>query len=336
MSQLARKAGLLALDPNIFVSTIVPMLRVKSLAHLSLLAFMIVGYLLATAYPFELVGENHAELRPDSARFSESGVLRSRGGPPWVADAIENDELSIDLTVRPYFADQRGPARILTLSRDPYARNLTIGQQRHDLIVRLRRGDFTPNGMPEFAAGDVFVDRGIKKINVAIRDGTLEVRVDGRIVIEDLLPPKPLAHWSRAFPVALGNEVTSDRPWLGEITSAQITTPSQRIDLLAPGTLYAPKISKSFSLAPTLSDYRDVLINIGGFMLFGMLSLTCLVRPSPIWTGAIWAPVSLIGETQQLFINGRHPSLTDFVLNAGGALIGAYLALYIARELRSA
>ena len=306
---------------------------VKTPAHLSLLMLMIVSYLLGTAYPFKLVGTNHVEVATGNVRFSKSGILKSRGAPAWVADAIEQNELSIELTVRPFLSDQKGPARILTISKGPYERNLTIGQQGRDLVIRLRRGDFTPNGEPQFEADGVFADAGVKRITVAIRDQTLDVRVDGTPVIEDqLLPRAPLARWNRSFPLALGNELTWDRPWLGEITSAQVTTASRRIDLLAPGVLAAPTSSKSLSFSLVLT-IRDVLTNIGGFVLFGLLSIICLTRPSPLLVAAIWAPICIIGEAQQIFIESRYPSISDFIMNVGGAYVGAHFALFIAREL---
>jgi hypothetical protein len=54
---------------------------------------------------------------------------------------------------------QHGPARIVSLSEDPYLRNFTIGQDKADLVFRLRTRLSGPNGSsPELIIPRVFAD----------------------------------------------------------------------------------------------------------------------------------------------------------------------------------
>lgn len=50
----------------------------------------------------------------------------------------ETSQLSIRLSMATEDLDQVGPARILTISEDPYLRNLTFGQEGDDLVMRFR------------------------------------------------------------------------------------------------------------------------------------------------------------------------------------------------------
>ena len=75
---------------------------------------------------------------------------------------------------------QTGPGRIVSLSRDPYRRNLTVGQDANDLVVRLRTPFTGPNGIhPELTVPGVFADLKWRTLTVTYDGNVLMVR-DGQ------------------------------------------------------------------------------------------------------------------------------------------------------------
>jgi hypothetical protein len=303
-------------------------------AHILGLAAMMTAYLLVTTYPYKWIV--HGPLLENGvAIFRENGVLQSQIPPVWMTEAISENEITIRLAVRPYSSYQTGPARILTVSRDHYSRNLTIGQQGHDLIVRLRRSVDTPNGTPPFVAPAVFRDGGIQNIVISISRETLRVSVAGKLKIDKALPHRPLAQWDPNFLLALGNELTWERPWRGEITQAKIETRSEAIDVLSPLVIKAPGMKEklahsTFQIIST--NPIDLLVNLIFFIPIGIFSARCLSRPDSIHVAIIWFPVCLTAEYLQLFIAGRFSSLSDLFLNISGVLIGARVYLALGRK----
>jgi hypothetical protein len=153
-----------------------------------------------------------------------STVVASAGAATKVIEgARASNGLTIEAWVKPWDTSQDGPARILTLSQDPYSRNFTLGQglwgsQPSDLYdVRLRTTTTSDNGSPSLStpAGlltteltHVVYTRGASGV-ARIYMGGIE-RVSG-VVGGDF------SNWDEGFRLALGNELTGDRPWLGEL-----------------------------------------------------------------------------------------------------------------------
>ena len=76
---------------------------------------------------------------------------------------------------------QRGPARIVSVSADAEQRNITLGQERDALIIRLRTPAGGENGQkPEVLVPGVFVDGRPRDITVQYDAPMLRVRVDGK------------------------------------------------------------------------------------------------------------------------------------------------------------
>lgn len=76
----------------------------------------------------------------------------------------------------------------------------------------------------------------------------------------------------------------------------------------------------------------DIAANLAGYAPMGLLiGLAALGRGRPGWSAvllgaAVPALLSYAAEVAQHFLPGRHPSLMDWALNAGGGLVGALLA----------
>ena len=322
---------------------------------------ILAAYPLASLSPFHPLRwgfprkvDNGAELPAQGGiRFPTPGIVRSVGPPDWVAAAMRSQRLELRLRVRPFSADQTGPARIFTLSADPYLRNLTIGQEGENLILRLRTPDTDRNGTraddgPFAELPGVFrTPAAWVEIHLAIEPGRLRFSAaapgsDHPVGLETALPAQPFRDWDPSYQLALGGELTNERSWLGEIGQALVRTDGTAIDYAAPdgrGTLEASPARfwyahQFFTLVP-FSDFNlhDAVVNVIGYVPLGLLF--------GVW-GWLWggprrgwrrplalvlavAAVSASLELLQFAIPVRHPSTTDLVLNTLGGGIGVLL-----------
>jgi hypothetical protein len=285
--------------------------------------------------------------------FPTPGIVRSVSPPDWVAAAMRSQRLELALRVRPFSSEQNGPARIFTLSADPNLRNLTIGQQDENLILRLRTPGTNLNGTrgydrPVAELHGVFRTPGVwVDIHVAIAPGRLQISAVApasghRVGLETALAKEPLRDWDPSYRLALGGELTNERSWLGEIQQALVRTEGHAVDYAAPdgrGTLEASPARfwyarQYFTVVPFRDlELQDAFVNVVGYVPLGLLFgvwawLRGGARTS--WRRALVlvlavAAVSATLETLQFLIPVRHPSSTDLVLNTLGGGIGLLL-----------
>ena len=133
-----------------------------------------------------------------------------------------SNEITLEIWVKPANTTQKGPARILTLSADTHSRNFTLGQGRwgtqpSDLYdVRLRTTVTSDNGRPSLSTGSGSLTTQLTHI-VYTRDasGVARIYIDG---VQRALGSLDgdLSNWDSGFRLALANELTGDRGWLGE------------------------------------------------------------------------------------------------------------------------
>jgi hypothetical protein len=126
------------------------------------------------------------------------------------------NEIAIEAWVKPANTAQDGPARIVTLSADPHNRNFTLGQDEDTYDVRLRTTTTDENGRPSLAAPDGSLSTGLTHV-VYTRDasGTAKIYVDG-VERASATVGGDFSNWDETYHLALANELTGDRPWVGE------------------------------------------------------------------------------------------------------------------------
>lgn len=106
------------------------------------------------------------------------------------------------------------------------------------------------------------------------------------------------------------------------------------LDLLVPGTFVPPQrsiLAWSWDYAQhRWSSIQDIVINILGFMPFGLLAYALFSRGTRLSGGLLLVFVSLLGlalsfaiELTQAFLPSRDSSLIDVVFNAMGTTLGA-------------
>jgi len=160
---------------------------------------------------------------PDGGLVVESStVIASAGAATKVINAVKaSNAITVEAWVSPANTTQDGPARIVTLSADPHARNFTLGQgvafaggDRYD--VRLRTTETSDSGIPSVSTA-----RGTLSVNlthvVYTRNaaGAVTIYLDGEPATSDTVGGS-LSNWEDGFGLGLANELTGDRPWLGE------------------------------------------------------------------------------------------------------------------------
>jgi hypothetical protein len=283
---------------------------------------LIVAYLLATTYPY-LLRTNGAELSDSKAIFRSPGTLI------WAGPDIDfgPEAIAIHILLKSYFSYQTGPARILTISRDHYHSNLTIGQDDSSLVIRLRRERDEFLGVPPFVVRDVFRDPNVlTSIEVEVLQDKLDVYVNSELRLSQSLHTSPFRFWDPSYRIALGNEHTWERPWLGEIHSARIRAAAQEIDVLDRAYIakagFADQFFRRLSLMPDQAG--DLVVNLLVMMPFGFVTAWALRRHRVARSMAIWFIVATCAEALQVLIPSRYPALSDLVLNVVGVGLGAW------------
>jgi hypothetical protein len=311
-------------------------------AALSMVAVIVVLSLWPlTAWRAPVFIENKAERTYEGAlRFASPGIARSVTPPEW-PETLKDDPdqaLTIALKLRAYAASQQGPARILTLSRTTLMRDLTIGQEGSDLVLRLR-GPWSDrngliNGKSVARAPNVFIDKNWRDVVVAISVDRVQIRCDGALVQDEILKAAPFPAWDGNFNLALGNEFTFDRPWLGEIALAEVTVGATKIDYAQPGNLKIPRVHWDFVSVPRFSPFQDLDIidafaNVLFYLPLGFL-LGWLSYPRTPWLAAVAiCALSVSMEMLQISIPGRIPASSDMITNGLGGFLGIALVIWM-------
>jgi hypothetical protein len=310
---------------------------------IALLSFIYLG---GGLYPFHwsppfITYRNVAQQGPEGGwKFSAPGIVKTLHAPEWLSEAIDTGSLEIALEIRPSRNDQTGPARILSISKDPYNQNLIVAQEGKSLIVRVRTPKTSLSGLPNHEIDDVFAQPEWQRVQMSIESGQVRVRINGTERLTASLPERAFSVWARDYSLALGNEMTFDRPWLGEIRRAEITIGRETFDygseepLAVPRQYTVPRNACLVQIVPlscsTLDRHRlfDWAVNLVGFVPFGILFARWLGGVNTVFRAAFAScALSLSIEIGQIFVPGRYSSTEDLLLNVAGGALGALLAL---------
>lgn len=271
--------------------------------------------------------------------FESPGIAYSRFVPPWARHPDKIDSLSIELAVTPYSLNQNGPARIVTLSRNASLRNLTLGQSGADLVVRIRTSSSSPNGTPSISIPSVFSANTLTRITLDVRNSKVQISINGRNRFTRELNYAPFLTWAPDYRFAVGNEMTFDRPWLGEVSTLRVVANGADYDYQTNESLV---LSDRYYLPPdlylkhdrvTFALVVDWLVNLFGFLPLGFLAAVGIRHwKFAVFSGvAVSLVVSATIEVSQLWLPWRFSGLRDISLNVIGGGLGAIL-LVVARN----
>jgi len=99
---------------------------------------------------------------------NDSWLSTERAVAPLARRINKSGQFTVALTLGTKDITQTGPARILTVSLNPYMRNLTLGQERSSLILRVRTRYSGENGtLPELQIPEVLVDTKPQRILIS-------------------------------------------------------------------------------------------------------------------------------------------------------------------------
>ncbi|HSK38377.1 MAG TPA: LamG-like jellyroll fold domain-containing protein [Arenibaculum sp.] len=179
--------------------------------------------LLVLLAPFQVrlpVAPNGATPTPDGRGivFDRPGLMRlDNGADPLVRIFRETRELTVEAWAEPAGTKQGGPARIVTIARDPLTHNFLLGQDGDDLIVRLLTSSGQASGLREqITVPGVFARPGRRHLAVTFGNGVTTVHVDGTAAVRRTAEGS-LAAWRRGQQLVLGNDAGGNRPWAGTL-----------------------------------------------------------------------------------------------------------------------
>jgi len=193
------------------------------------------------------------------------------------------NQFTVSATVATADTAQSGPARIISLSGDPYRRNFTLGQEGTHLVFRLRTPLTGANGTkPELLVPDIFVDTNRHHLAITYDGSVLVLYVDG------VQHPRALKLTPGA---TLASYVFPDR----------IEGPINTIQYYEQITLY----------------YGLAFIPVGVFLglIVTLLRQRCILRMLLIGGGILIPPLAL--EEILVSVSGKTTSLENLALGIG-------------------
>ena len=162
--------------------------------------------------------ENPKNVRRSEGTLEVRGktLIRSDKPAAKIFNAVRRSgEITIEAWVRPANAKQDGPARMVTLSGGSSDRNFTLGQEGDKVDVRLRTTKTSGNGIPSLnSPGRSLAPRLTHIVYTRNRGGRARLFLNGKQQAEKRVPGA-MANWNGKYRLALANELSSDRPWLG-------------------------------------------------------------------------------------------------------------------------
>ena len=173
-----------------------------------------------TGEPLDLQINDEGAVQRDAGRVTirRSTLIASPSAATKIIDAVKRtNELTIEAWIRPANVSQEGPARLVTLSRDTSHRNFTVGQEANRFDVRLRTTKTSVNGMPSIPTAARSASPELTHIVFTrSRDGQATIYLNAATSANRKVDGD-LSRFDANYRFALGNELTADRPWLGEL-----------------------------------------------------------------------------------------------------------------------
>jgi len=151
----------------------------------------------------------------------DNPALAQRRGSESLREAlVATGTFSVEVWVRGAQIEQGGPARIVTLSPNPWQRNFMLGIEGEDVRVRLRTTETGDNGTPDIRFKGA-ASSELEHYVVTFSGGTVALYRNGQLFGAE---PRggDLSNWDPGYTLLFGNEVEGERPWIGELYTAAI------------------------------------------------------------------------------------------------------------------
>ncbi|MBI5471266.1 MAG: VCBS repeat-containing protein [Ignavibacteriae bacterium] len=190
---------------------------------------------------------------------NSSTIVSSAAVALKVIDACkQSNEISVEAWVKPASASQNGPARIVTISADATNRDFTLAQgisggSSDALEVRRRTSTTTSNGTPSLTTPPgTFTTQLTHVVVTRSNAGTTKVYLNGTEISSENTGGT-FSTWAN-YKFALANELTNDRPWLGQFHLVAVYSRA----------LSAAEVSQNYSSGANTSQF--VYANVKAFL----------------------------------------------------------------------
>ncbi|NNE93471.1 MAG: PQQ-binding-like beta-propeller repeat protein [Verrucomicrobiales bacterium] len=161
-----------------------------------------------------------------SAKFDANGAMKLDGGGfllKGVSGALmdrmqKSNAFTIELIFQTDDLRQKGPARVVSFSKDPYERNFTIGQEGDRLSLRLRTSTNDKNGMKPELKLMKFEQGRINSVCLTFEQGSFVGYLNGKPVTRSRAVTGDFSNWDELHGLILGDEFSGgSRDWKGTI-----------------------------------------------------------------------------------------------------------------------
>ena len=162
--------------------------------------------------------DRKVQIKDGAIHFIQGSSAQSTKAPANLIGTIKrSNSLSLELWFKPTNLNQKGPARIFSLSGGTSDRNLTIGQEGRALQVRIRTTKTSNNGLPAMESTPLLKNQ-ITHAFYTFGENEAKLYINGKLIRKKRIEGN-LSNWESDYLFFIGNESTGNRPWLGSIYS---------------------------------------------------------------------------------------------------------------------
>lgn len=290
----------------------------------------------ASWYPYSLDlpkrVKNSAQRLDDGAWSLDRNSRVVASLPARAAELMATGHFQMTLEARAGVRDQAGPARLVSIARNPHDVGLMVGIDGRDIVIYLPCSG-RPNGdaawrLAGAAGSNLSLTLAIGETAV----GGIALLANGaRHDMPNRCPAGSVPTVSVTAPLAIGNVASGHRPFAGRIEKLEVTDGAQRIDLLRDTTWEVPGAfwvwpERFYEPAnPSDDELFVALWHVVGFAVLGYLVAAVARRRSTIDLFFALLLAATLLNTGKLLIAGRHVFVADFVFNLAGAAAGLFL-----------
>ena len=150
--------------------------------------------------------------------INSNTIIESYSNNSKVINAVKTtNEITVEAWVQPANLTQSGPSRIVTISKNTGERNVTLGQEGSAAVARLRTTGVDNNGRPDFTTNNNVLTTTLQHIVYTRNSAGQEyIYVNGTQVTSGTRTGD-FSNWDSSHKLALVNEITENRSWLGTL-----------------------------------------------------------------------------------------------------------------------
>lgn len=152
-------------------------------------------------------------------RFVQPTIIRSLYQAQDIYNAVSaSNEVTLEAWLKPTNNSQSGPARIVTMSHGASEANLMLTQNNNAYGVRMRTAstDLAGNPMLTTASGSTSNSQIQHVVYTRSSNGAEKIYING-VEVKTGTRSGDCSNWYDNYRLAIGNEIDTDRPWLGTV-----------------------------------------------------------------------------------------------------------------------